>query len=205
MYSSIPSNTARTGNRVSSYMIVSKLMRLLLILAIVSLGVASDFSTYLGDARQYRPVRVLSDSAGNTYVAGTQSRAAGKRGEFFVTELDPAGAILLTASFDALGTDDHLQAFAIDTAGNLYLAGYTDSVRLPLMNAVQSERGTGTTTGFLVKLSPNGTRVLFSSYFGGKAGGSSVQAIAVDRDWNMYLTGGTHASDYPVTPGLPQL
>jgi hypothetical protein len=46
---------------------------------------AADFTTYIGDANDYRVARVVADASGNTYVAG--SRAAG----IFVMKLDAAG------------------------------------------------------------------------------------------------------------------
>jgi hypothetical protein len=53
---------------------------------------AADFTTYIGDANDYRVARVIADSSGNTYVAG--SRAGG----IFVMKLDPAGKITLFAT-----------------------------------------------------------------------------------------------------------
>ncbi len=54
----------------------------------------------------------------------------------------------------------------------------------------------------MAKIAPDGT-VLYSSYFGGVQGNSSVNAIAIDREGDVYLTGWTDALDFPITPGLP--
>src|ERR1019366_5523053 len=53
---------------------------------------AADFTTYIGDANDYRVARVLADASGNTYVAGSRG------GGMFVMKLDAAGKIALFAT-----------------------------------------------------------------------------------------------------------
>src|SRR5664280_718067 len=60
---------------------------------------AADFTTYIGDANDYRVARVMADASGNTYIAG--SRDAG----IFVMRLDTAGKIVLFATLSGKGTD----------------------------------------------------------------------------------------------------
>src|ERR1035437_4798949 len=92
---------------------------------------AADFITYIGDATDYRVARVTADASGNTYVAG--SRAGG----MFVMKLNTAGEITLFATLSGKGTDQP-NDLAVDAAGNLYLAGATNSPLLPLRNAMQT-------------------------------------------------------------------
>ena len=148
---------------------------------------AADFTTYIGDANDYRVARVMADAAGNTYVAG--SRAAG----IFVMRLDSAGTITLFATLSGKGTDQP-NDLAVDAAGNLYVAGSTGSTLLPLRNALQSTPG----PGFVVKFNPDATQLLFSTYFP-----AAIQALAVDAAGNVYVTGTTDSATFPVTPGLP--
>ncbi len=58
------------------------------------------------------------------------------------------------------------------------------------MMRLQTSQGSGNPggTGFLVKLAPDGT-VIYSSYFGGLLGASSVNGVATDQNGNVYLTG----------------
>jgi uncharacterized protein (TIGR03437 family) len=148
---------------------------------------AADFTTYIGDANDYRVARVIADSSGNTYVAG--SRAGG----IFVMKLDPAGKITLFATLSGKGTDQP-NDLAVDAAGNLYLAGATSSPLLLLRNALQSTPG----PGFVVKFNPDATQILFSTYFP-----AAIQALALDAAGNLYVTGSTYSAAFPVTPGLP--
>jgi uncharacterized protein (TIGR03437 family) len=148
---------------------------------------AADFNTYIGDTNDYRVARVLADSAGSTYVAGSRN------GGMFVMKLDAAGKVVLFATLSGKGTDQ-VNDLAVDAAGNLYLAGSTNSTLLPLRNAFQSTPG----PGFVVKFSPDGTQLIFSTYFP-----AAIQALALDGAGNVYVTGSTFSPTFPVTPGLP--
>ena len=148
---------------------------------------AADFTTYIGDDKDYRVARVLADPSGNTYVAGTRD------GGIFVIKLDTAGKIALFATLSGKGMDQP-NDLAVDAAGNLYLAGATSSALLPLSNALQSTPG----PGFIVKFSPDATQLLYATYFP-----AAVQALALDAAGNIYVTGSTYSAAFPVTPGLP--
>ncbi|HUA21174.1 MAG TPA: SBBP repeat-containing protein [Bryobacteraceae bacterium] len=172
-------------------------MRVLISLTIlISPGLSADFTTYVGGDQQYVVQALAVDSAGDSYVTG---------GYGFVTKLDPEGSIVFTVGIGgpccAIG-----YAIAVDTAGNVWVGGNTNSQSLPLVNPLQSTppapASPGSGIGFLVKMAPDGT-ILYSSYFGGVQGVTTVNGIATDRSGNVYLTGSTTASDFPTTPGLP--
>src|ERR1035438_6309364 len=148
---------------------------------------AADFTTYIGDANDYRVARVMADASGNTYVAGSRD------GGIFVMKLDTTGKITLFATLSGKGTDLP-NDLAVDATGNLYVAGATGSTLLPLRNALQSTPG----PGFVVKFNPDATQLLYSTYFP-----AAIQALAVDAAGNVYFTGSTYSADFPVTPGMP--
>jgi len=153
---------------------------------------AAEFSTYIGDANSYHIARVVADAAGNTYVAGNRD-LAGPSTEVFVMKLDGAGAILLFATLSGKGSDT-AQGLALDSSGNIYVAGTTTSLNFPLRNAYQSTPG----PGFVAEFNPDATQLLYSTYFP-----AAVNALAVDSAGNAYLTGSTFSPTFPVTPGLP--
>jgi hypothetical protein len=70
----------------------------------------------------------------------------------------------------------------------------------PLHDAFQAVLGSSQ-SGFLVKLAPDGT-VVYSSYFGGAQGYSSVNGVATDPSGNLFVTGTTCSTDFPATLGL---
>jgi uncharacterized protein (TIGR03437 family) len=170
----------------------------------VSAVYGADFTTYIGDQNQYQVAAITTDPAGSTYVTGSRnipSASSSPSNDVFVTKLDATGNIVFTTTFGGKG-DDQGNTIALDSAGNIWVGGSTSSENFPLHNASQTELGLGFGSGFLVELAPDGT-VIYSSYFGGLLGTSSVNGIAIDQSGNLYLTGATEASDFPSTPGLP--
>jgi len=165
----------------------------LLGVALCSLAVlpAAEFTTYIGDVNDYHVARVAADSAGNTYLAG--SRTAGELTEAVVMKLDPAGKIVLFTILSGKGSDA-ANGLAVDAAGNIYVAGSTSSPDFPLHNAFQSTPG----PGFVVKLSADGSQLLYSTYFP-----AAIDALALDAAGGVYVTGSTWLTSFPVTPGLP--
>jgi uncharacterized protein (TIGR03437 family) len=152
---------------------------------------AAEFTTYIGDTNDYHVARVAADSSGNTYLAG--SRIVGTLSEAVVMKLDPSGKIVLFTILSGKG-NDAATSLAVDAAGNIYVAGSTSSPDFPLHNAFQSAPG----PGFVVKLSADGSQLLYSTYFP-----DSISALAVDSTGAVYLAGTTYLTSFPVTPGLP--
>jgi len=152
---------------------------------------AAEFTTYIGDVNDYHVARVAADSAGNTYLAG--SRNLGMLSEAVVMKLDPSGNIVLFTILSGKGSDA-ANGLALDAAGNIYVAGSTSSPDFPLHNAFQSTPG----PGFLAKLSADGSQLFYSTYFP-----AAISALAVDTAGNVYVTGTTYLTSFPVTAGLP--
>jgi hypothetical protein len=93
---------------------------------------------------------------------------------------------------------DGVYAVAVDTSGNVFVAGGTQSTNsFPTLNAFQPDFSGGETDVFLAKFDPNG-RLLFSTYFGG-TGYEFPNAIALDRQGNVVIGGETRSVDLPTT------
>lgn len=204
-------------------------MRFFLLVGLTTVAMAGEFTVYVGDNYPRSVAAMTTDGAGNTYIVG--NRSTFNQGisalfssslstfsrydpainffynytftpdDVFVSKLDPAGKILFTAVFAGKGADRGL-AVATDAAGNVYIAGATTSPDFPLSNALQS-RNSKSGTGFIVKLSPDGRTILYSTYFGGVAGSTRINAMTTDAAGNLYLTGTTSSIDFPITPGMP--
>ncbi|MGD1068916.1 MAG: SBBP repeat-containing protein [Bryobacteraceae bacterium] len=201
-------------------------MRLFFILALANIAIAGEFTTYIGDTYPRSVAAIAADAAGNTYVVGNRGNALtptenivfaaiyvvpvpvvslepapNPPNDVFVSKLDPTGKILFTAVFAGKGQDQGL-AVAVDPTGNVYVAGTTTSPDFPVSNALQSQNGQYG-AGFIVKLSPDGKSILYSTYFGGLAGSTAINAMTTDAAGNLYLTGTTFATDFPHTSGMP--
>ncbi len=86
---------------------------------------------------------------------------------------------------------------AVDKDGFVYVTGQTSSLNFPLKNAYQTARD-GASDAFVMKLSPNGLTVMFSTYIGGRNPGDKGSSIAVDQTGNIYFTGETNSLNFPV-------
>ena len=100
---------------------------------------------------------------------------------------------------------DSGNGIAIDTAGNAYIIGTTDSTDFPVTpGAFQTacECGDGG-NAFIVKINSTGSALIFSTYLGG-GGGDLGSGVAVDSAGNAYVTGITLSTNFPTTPGAFQ-
>lgn len=166
---------------------------------------------------------IAVDAQGNAYVTGVTSSEshdfpttlgayrttycsdaflAGYDG--FVTKLSPAGTLVYSTYL--CGTmNDSPNAIKVDAAGNAYVVGSTESKDFPVLNPIQAQSKTSMlyATGFVTKLKPDGSGLVFSTYLGG-SWSESVNDVALDGAGNVYVTGDTQSHDLPVTAGVIQ-
>ena len=99
-------------------------------------------------------------------------------------------------------------AIAVDGAGSVYVAGFTQSADFPVINALQPYFGAGTGDLFVAKFKSDASGFEYITYLGGSGGegdpGGHIGGIAVDAQGNAYLVGVTRSSDFPTTPGAYQ-
>src|SRR5947207_2123977 len=85
---------------------------------------------------------------------------------------------------------------ATDAAGNVYVAGLTNSPSFPGTNRTPS----GTDDLFVSKFSPTG-ELLYSRLVGGSSF-DEASSMAVDANGNLYITGLTGSPDFPIVNGF---
>jgi uncharacterized protein (TIGR03437 family) len=123
-----------------------------------------------------------------TYLGGTNTDEIGS------TTYSPAG--------------NPTQGMVVDQAGNVYVTGWTQSTDFPLQSPIQPVNTANGTTGFVAKLNPAGSQLIYATYIGGSVLGDSSAtrpgAIAVDGSGNAYVTGYTTSLKFPVTAGAYQ-
>jgi uncharacterized protein (TIGR03437 family) len=134
---------------------------------------------------------------GSLFVAPADSRVllgTQSAGDAFVTKWDPTGTQVLYSTYLGGSGSDAVTGLALDSAGSAYVVGTTSSANFPVTpNALQKSLA-GSHNAFLTKLSPDGSHLVYSTFFGG--GNEYTTAIAVDSSGAAYITGN-------VTSGLP--
>lgn len=176
-------------------------------------GTALVYSTYLGGSNTDNPRSIALDSAGNAYVTGTtysqdfptvnafqstnRSTSTVAPSQAFVTKLNAQGNALVYSTY--LGGSGEINdgfGIAVDSAGEAYVAGDTDSVDFPTVNPYQGSH-TGSTDAVVTKFDAAGNALVYSTYLGG-SGFQQGYAIAIDGTGSAYITGITDSTDFPV-------
>jgi hypothetical protein len=172
-----------------------------------STGASLVYSTFLGGSNTDLPNGIALDSKGEAYVTGaTSSTNFPLMNAFqssltsiqnaFVTKLSSTGSALVFSTYLGGNSQDFGHAIAVDAAGNAYVAGDTMSTNFPVTSSVFQSTLAGFTNAFAAKFSPAGA-LTWATYLGGNSGDSG-KAIAVDGTGNVYVTGITSSSRFPV-------
>jgi beta-propeller repeat-containing protein len=177
------------------------------------------YSTYLGGSGDDQGRGIAVDATGNAYVtgsagstnfpttAGAYQPANGGGSDSFVTKLDPAGAALVYSTYLGKASGAVSSGIAVDSAGNAYVTGMTFMIcgRSSCINdypttpgAPQPDYGGSGSDGFVTKLDPAGSALVYSTFLGG-SGADNGSGIAVDTSGNAYITGGTNSPNFPTT------
>jgi hypothetical protein len=94
---------------------------------------------------------------------------------------------------------DYAYAVAMDAQGNAIVVGATYSTNFPTKNGLYTEEATAI-NAFIAKLNPagaNGASLIWSTYLGGNTE-TQAYGVAVDSQSNVYVTGATDASNFPL-------
>jgi len=87
----------------------------------------------------------------------------------------------------------------VDSGGNVYIGGGTNSTDFPTVNAIQPTNH-GTSDAFVTKMNADGSALVYSTYLGGS--GQDAGSIAVDEAGNAYVAGRTDSTDFPTVKAI---
>jgi uncharacterized protein (TIGR03437 family) len=155
----------------------------------------------------------IAGSFQTTFQGSGGSKWYGPVGDAFAFKLNPAGSALVYSTYLGGSLDDRGTAIAVDSAGNAYVGGDTISTNFPVLHAYQStyKGGGGSPAfccgdpepfinfgdGFITKLNPAGTGLVYSTYFGGSLD-DTVSSLAIDSSGDVYFGGSTLSTDFPI-------
>jgi hypothetical protein len=171
---------------------------------------AMVYATALGGSGDEAAGGIAVDSTGSAYVAGSTSSdnfpvtqngySTTLRGQqsAFVVKLGTSGQIFYGTYLGGKNFDG-ADTIAVDSSGDAYVGGYTNSPDFPSTAGAYSTAPQGQTDGFVAELNPQGSALVFATFLGGTAG-DSVRSVVLDAT-GCYVTGSTFSTDFPVTPG----
>ena len=180
----------------------------------------SVYTVQLGDLTYTNPLLpptgiqisgVAVDKAGSVYITGFVNQAGlhtvnaaqpfpRGQGDAFVAKLWPDGSGPVYFTYLGGTGRDEGRKIAVDADGNAYVTGSTCSTDFPTVNAAQPSFSGGDfrCEGFVTKLGPTGSSLVYSTYLGGSNDDYGV-AIASDDAGNAYVSGVTASPDFPTT------
>jgi hypothetical protein len=178
-----------------------------------------SFSTYLAGSTADNTAAITTDSSGNVYVTGyTYSSDFPVMGHLentyngspdaFVSKLDPTGKSLLYSTYLGGSSRNYGNAVAVDSKGNIIVAGTSSSNDFPHEGAVPALTCEGNNDCFfLASIKPNGSAFNYVGLIGGiegttvATGESGSGILVIDTAGNAYLASVTDDAHFEITPG----
>jgi len=128
-------------------------------------GSTLQYSTFLGLYNSAFPQALVLDRNNDAYVlsatwSGTFAIPNGiepytNGADLMVAEIDPVASTQLFATFLGASGDDYPAGLALDSGGNLYVAGYTNSTDFPVTQGAFQDTIGGSFDALVVKVGPN--------------------------------------------------
>ncbi len=184
------------------------------------------YSTYFGGNVNDYCNAIAVDSSGAAYVTGgtlssnlatkgayqNQFSGGSGSGDAFAAKIAPNGQYVAWYTYLGGPEDDDGEALTLDSAGDIFLTGYTQSRNFPVVNPLQAAFGGGNGTlpdgddagdVFISEIDPTGSKLLYSTFFG-SSGLDVAYGITLDSAGDIYVAGATTSTDLKATAGAAQ-
>jgi hypothetical protein len=177
-------------------------------------GTGLVYAGYIGGAGNDHGRSIAVDESGNAYVTGFSSSTEATfpvaaapdmtyngGDDAFVVKVNAAGTALVYAGYIGGSGDDSGSGITVDSSGNAYVVGFTNSTEATFPVAVAPDvTFNGVRDAFVAKVNAAGTAFVYAGYIGGSSDDFG-RGIAVDESGNAYVTGDTTTSEasFPVS------
>jgi hypothetical protein len=170
-------------------------------------------STFLGGSSGDYGRAIAVDGTGNVFVTGNtwpkdfpvtpgsyNTSYNGGNDDAFVSKLNNGLTNLLASTFLGGYSNDFGKTIAVDTSGNVYVAGETVSPNFPTTDvAYATAHKRESKDVFVSKFNNQLTRLSASTLLGGDSHDYG-KAIAIDAGGNVYVAGSTNSTNFPTKP-----
>jgi uncharacterized protein (TIGR03437 family) len=150
-----------------------------------------------------RPLAMAIDPEGDVYVVSStvvaslpvapgafQATPQNTNGAGAVLKLNASGSALIYATYLSGDQFDIPQGIAVDPAGDAFITGYTESKNFPVTpGAFETEFPSLEYAGFVTKLNPQGTGLVYSTFIGDSSSSGGLWEIKVDSQGGAYVLG----------------
>ncbi|RMG41306.1 MAG: hypothetical protein D6732_02645, partial [Methanobacteriota archaeon] len=162
-------------------------------------------STFLGGSCSQKPFGIAMTSSGDIYVSGetcssdfptssgaydTTFNGTYQHGDVFISKFDNNLSSLIASTFLGGSVDDINQSLALDSSGNVYVAGWTFSSDFPSTPGAFKTTKEGNYDVFISKLDSSLGTLMASTFIGGP-----LDIVAYDMTFNssgnLYVVGKT--------------
>jgi len=168
-----------------------------------------EYSTFLGAGGMERGLSIAVDDTGVYVVGRTDSnnfptsddgadRTHNGGTDAFVTKFNLAGTDILYSTFLGGGDEDIAFAVAVDGTGHAYVGGGTRSGSFPTTQDAFDTNKSGGQDGFVTKLNPDGSDLVYSTFLGG-SDDDVVFGLVLDNQERALVTGQTLSGNFPTT------
>lgn len=136
--------------------------------------------------------------------AAYQSFYGGGPWDVFVGRISQSLNSILATTLIGGNGDDHSHAIKADNAGNVYIMGITSGFFPVTSSSFDNSYNGGVWDTYCAKFNYQLTQLAYCTYVGSSGDDWAWNSMDIDINGNMFVTGYTNASDFPVTPGAYQ-
>lgn len=171
---------------------------------------ALTWSTYFGQTCSAQTTAIAVDSQLAVYLTGAafpglpvtsgapQPTFGGGEHDAFMAKLDSGGDSLLYCTYLGGSQTDTGTSIAVDSTGDAYATGLTQSTDLPVTGFVLQAASGGGYDAFVAELNPTGTAWQYLTYLGGQRDDYGY-GIALDSSGDAFVAGYTLSNNLTVT------
>ncbi|HEX6124569.1 MAG TPA: Ig-like domain-containing protein, partial [Pyrinomonadaceae bacterium] len=130
-----------------------------------------------------------SASAGAVTTPGAYQPVSSGGADGYIAKINPSGSALVYATFLGGGLhSDRVKAIVLDAEQNIYVAGQTENTAFPTTPGAFDTTFNGGHDGFVTKLNPAGSTLVFSTFLGG-LGRDEPFAIGLAANRDVFVAG----------------